>query len=171
MRLSYILTEEDYIQFNINAAEKVESYRKTIKLMILLKKLMLVCAIIMVILMALDYDVNKLILFVGTLGVFLSALYYPKLMRYSIRKNAQSIAKKNADIMLGEVVLELNDEWIIGIRNDSERKVKVNNIKYIEETAEYLFVYISDVEAFIIPRKIFEPKVREDEFLSLLGNI
>lgn len=169
MELSYLITEEDYVQFNINATEKIKSYQRTIKLMRFWKNAMLVCMIVLFILLVLDYNKSNLALFTGSIVVFLSSAYYPKLMAHSIRKNALSIASMNSDSILGDVSLEISEGWISTIKKSSERRVKLTNIKNVTSTRDHIFIYISDVEAFIIPRCVFDSKMSEEKFLSLLG--
>lgn len=168
MRIEYSLKEKDYIQFNINAAMKLETYKKNIKLMKIWNRLMMIVVPINLILLILDYSIFNLSLFIGSIVVFLATFFYPKLTAYFIGKNAERIAVENMESILGEVILEIDDEWISTIRKNSEKKFKINSIKMIEDTSDYLFVYVNEIEAIIIPNDIFESKEKKETFIQLI---
>ena len=70
-----------------------------------------------------------------------------------------------------DVRLELREEGICQFLNGNETKKPYSDIKkvvYVESKA--IYVYISKIEAFIIPFSAFENEAQRNEFLELLAN-
>ena len=98
----------------------LESYKKNMKIVKIWNKLMLGITVTGLILLILEYNISNLILFITSSSVFLVTLFYLKFLMYFISKNTRRIALMNADSILGEVSVEVDDGWISINRKHSD---------------------------------------------------
>lgn len=70
--------------------------------------------------------------------------------------------------LLGTKQYQLTDEGIKEITEISESLTKWKGIQKIEETSEYIFVFIDRIAAYVFPKRAFGSKEELDQFIEIL---
>ena len=70
--------------------------------------------------------------------------------------------------LLGKKTYQLSDEGIREITDNSETLTKWKGIQRIEETNEYVFVFVDRIAAYIFPKREFKSKEELGQFLETL---
>lgn len=154
MEITYELTEEDYVVFNLHHIKNSPILKRNFR--IIRSVLPVIAALIA--------------FFVGT-GVFnqprvywviISLLlmiglwfYYPKVYEQSIRKQAMRLLNEGDNSsFFGVKKLIIEEESIRIIDADaSESKISKKNIKEIKEYENHIILYLSAIQGVIIPRR------------------
>lgn len=104
----------------------------------------------------------------GTFGV-LWYIIYPKYIKWEVSRRTSKLIKEGKDEkILGNKNIKLTPEGIYGTSLYSEEKVKWNSIEHIEETEDYIYIFISSISAFIIPIRAFNDTDTKEAFMMEL---
>ncbi|MCB9203771.1 MAG: YcxB family protein [Flavobacteriales bacterium] len=83
--------------------------------------------------------------------------FYPKYEAKKYEKHFRSHVQENFKADPEKAgKLELGDEYICGSNSLGESKIKVNEVERIDETADYIFIRISNAVAFVVPKQKVE---------------
>lgn len=154
MEVTYVLTEEDYIAFNINHIENSPSQKKVFLLVRYL--LPFVCAVVAYLVGTRVFNQPEVFwLFFSFLLMVGLWFYYPKVYEDSIRKQAIRLLNEGDNSSLfGEKKLMIGQDFIQMIGADaSESIIYRKNIKEIKEYTNQIILYLSAVQGIIIPTK------------------
>ena len=81
-------------------------------------------------------------------------VFYPKRMdKTALAKTKKIIEEGDNTGILGMHKITLNDEEIIHVEPESERKIKWKGIKKLEENDTHYFLYNTAISAIIIPKQ------------------
>lgn len=166
MKYNIYLTDEDYIRFNIFYA----NHSKTGKQSMLMARISLPFLAIAIIIVFLISGVSYGLLV--TEAVFLGVasivwfVYMPKMAEKNIRKK---ICKIKADGKLPfheHAEIEFQDSMIVEKSEQEEIHVKYTDIQNIYLEKDYLYIFYSAVQAFIIPNHCLgEDKERLQQYI------
>lgn len=154
MEVTYVLTEEDYITFNINHIEYSPSQKKIFLLVRYL--LPFACAVVAYLVGTRVFNQPEVFwLFFSFLLMVGLWFYYPKVYEDSIRKQAIRLLNEGDNSSLfGEKKLMIGQDFIQMIGADaSESIIYRKNIKEIKEYTNQIILYLSAVQGIIIPTK------------------
>lgn len=168
MKLKYDLTENDYINFNIYHMKNSKSLKRAMMInRFLVPLIFLVMPFILYYISDISFTYWALIfILVYILWVSFYENYVYRINRKRIKK---MLKEKGNEGLIGENVLEI-DENNIKVTNDSgENTIYVKSIKNIVENDEYIFIYINSISAIIIPIKVFKSTEEKENFNSLLN--
>jgi hypothetical protein len=68
--------------------------------------------------------------------------------------------------ILGKHIFKIDQESIVEITENSE--TRSTQIQRIEETDKHIFIYISSLAAYIIPKRVFANSEEKNNFLNAL---
>lgn len=167
MKVSFELTEKDYVEYNIFHNFNSKSGRKV---------LIISRFIPPVGFMLMPFFLTKvsMVPFWWWLITFtiLSVVWivrYPKNVKRNIAKRIKKMLGEGKNLgLLGNKTIVLTEEAIISEGESGETKTKWNAVERFCETSEYLFVYIAAVMAYIIPVRAFASIEERNEFVLLI---
>lgn len=169
MKINYSLNQDDYLSFNTYHAKNSESVKSNLKIQRFITPLLF---FIFPFIAKNKTDIP----FWYWIGIFsvvyiVWAVYYPKYYFNSIKKGVKKMLKegKNQDL-LGSKTVELRQNDILSSGENSESKVKWNTVERYVETNDHIFIYISAMEAYIVPKRSFNNDEEKTQFIEILNN-
>ncbi len=149
MKIKFVLTETDYLEFQIFAWSKSEVTKKK-------RKNSWVLLTIVPLLFAIYFqtkDNNVLSIYFITLAL-ICALFYPKYFRWNYKRHFKNYINTNYSDRFGETTeLEFSSDHIYSKENAGEGKILFSEIEQLCETATHLYVMITNGMSLIIPKK------------------
>lgn len=168
MEIEFQLLEKDYIKFNIDHSKKSASLKKNIFSQRILGP------IIFLLFPFIISIYSKIpILYWFTIFGILSVLWfvlYPKYFNWEMERRVKKVLREgnNENIYIKRKIV-LSDEGILEKSSIGESYLNWDKVGKIEETNEYIYVYISSVSAHIIPKRVFKDKNEEEMFIRELS--
>lgn len=68
--------------------------------------------------------------------------------------------------LFNQRTLVLTDEGITETSSIGESHIRWDKINHLEETEDYLYIYVSSVSAHIVPKRVFENLSEQEKFIS-----
>lgn len=169
MRLFYTLTKEDYVEFNICHINNTPALKKTMGVQrIGIGLAFFLMPFVMHKITGINFN-----LFMITFSIigFSWIIFYKFIFKLIMTRGVKKMLKKDEEnILLGEKVLELKNKKLIKITKDKEEELLLDTIIKIIENKNNIYIYVSEIEAYIIPDKAFKDNNDRVEFLNFLKN-
>lgn len=151
LEINYILTERDYLKFNLFHAKNSKTVSKSLALQRFLAPVIFLIGAFVFSWIGNESFIGLLITF-SIIGV-LWIIYYPKYFYGLIIKNTRKMLNEGKnDGLLGEHKMILSEIGIIDSNINSETQVKWIGIKKFEEVDNYFYIYNTAVSAYILPK-------------------
>lgn len=167
MIFEYELSKQDYIDFNIYHMKNSDTLKRSLHLQ---QYLLPIFYLIMPFILAGITDI-PLVIWLTTFVIVavLWVIFYPKYFMSSTIKRISKLVDegKNKD-MLGKHCIIVDEDGIVEKTENGESRTKWNGVEKVTETEKYVFIYISSIMAYIIPKSVFVSDIIKNEFLSLL---
>lgn len=155
MEINYELVEQDFLEFNIHHARNSATIKRSILLQRCLGPVMF---------LIMPFYATKqtgiplwywMIIFYTISIIWF--VFYPRYINWQISRGTSKMLRegRNQNIF-GNRSIILMPEGIREIGLHMEEKVSWSSIERIEETEDYIYIYISSVSAYIIPIKAFK---------------
>ncbi|PAB61076.1 YcxB family protein [Anaeromicrobium sediminis] len=157
MKITYDTTKEDY--WNFNKYVKYNNFRT---------KMTIILAIILVpitIYISLGAITNSKIYSLVCAVISFGIIYY--IMVHGTRKRAFKFAEDEGGI-LGKHTIEVSEEGITEKTYYCSRFHIWNSVKNIEMTEEYIFIFLSEIQAYPIPKRAFKTENEAVKFYNFL---
>lgn len=165
MEIEFELREEDYINYNLDHANKSPSIRKSIMIQRLFGPIVFIFAAFLV---SRYSDIPLwywMSLFWITSIVWL--VFYPKYANWEMKRRLKKMLKEGSNKNLfNRRLLTITDKGIRQISSSDESFISWENIVSIDESNNYIYIYHSSVSANIIPKRVFEDEEEEKLFLN-----
>lgn len=162
------LNDEDYLQLNkyhflnsINGKKTLLAYRFVPPVIFFM---------IVVILFVIDSDF-ELILFESIVMIIMSALwiaYSKKILFKNMKKEIERVKKEGKLPYSKDALLRFDDEGIHEITPNSENKSQYSLIEKIAVTENAIYIFISAVQAYILPVTTFSDEAEKLKFLDFI---
>lgn len=167
MKIEYNLIKDDYIEFNMHYIDTSRTVKRT--LLIQQYGVGLVFLII-------PYFFSKLVGTPMTLSyivygaVFLAwILYYPRYFISVTKRRIIKMIDENGDSSIyGMQSIALTETGIEQESNTGESRTSWSGIERIDETPEYIYIYIGTMNAYLVPNRAFDDDAQRAEFLKIL---
>ncbi|MGB7606678.1 MAG: YcxB family protein [Lutisporaceae bacterium] len=167
MKIEFNLTKEDYIAFNIHHIDN----SPTIKRSLLIQRYGVSLIFLIVPFIFSRMSGVPWMLSLAVYGVIFLAwiTYYPKYFMYVTKKRVIRLIEEgdNSDI-LGTYSVTLTEEGVEQTSNSEESKSSWNAIQRIEETPDYFYIYISAINAYLVPIRAFGGITEKAVFMQIL---
>ena len=150
LQLNYKLTDEDYIEFNeFHQLIHSEVGKRN------LFKLRLIGPMISILARA---EIMLIVTEVIVLCIFsiVCVTQAKKIMKRGIRKTILKMKETEGLPFAGETTLNFTEDQIIEITKGQEVKVDYKKVEDVCETEEAFYVYMSSVQAIIIPKRVLD---------------
>ncbi len=169
MEIEYDRTPDDLIAFNLYHLHNSPNLKRQIRISMGLFGI-LIASFLLVIFVA----GNKVLLciffifsIIGGIGLFLSLpRYYDQ---QTVKLTKRLLAEGRNEGLIDHTKVILTPEAIIGQTSRGEEKVFWHSVNQAVETATYIFLYVSSMNAYIIPRRAFSSDEQRLSFLSLVN--
>jgi hypothetical protein len=164
MKLSYTVSEDDYIQYSIFHYENSKAGKSQRKIFLVL---------LVVGLLGLDYLMNGRIslTLMATLTIFCGIWFafgkklYRKFLAFLVK---QQLSEGKRNEFTGFRTLELLRDTIRMVGEQRTVEVPYESVERLANDNERLYVYIGSMSAFIIPLSVFANEEENQEFLRIL---
>lgn len=168
MTINYELTKQDYIDFNMHHIATSPTMKRALFIQrFILPILFLVLPIFLI--QITDIPLWYWFSVLGTASVLWIVLY-PKSVNRSVAKRiSKMISEGSATGIVGTHCLSLTEQGIVDKTEYSETRYHV--IERIEESEKHIFIYVSAVMAYIIPKRVFPTSDEADEFRIALKKL
>lgn len=160
LKLNYKLTDEDYIEFNeFHQLVHSEIGKRNLFFLRLSGPIISILAIIIFILARAEVMliiVEAIVLFIFSVVEISQA---KKIMKRGIRKTILKMKEKEGLPFAEETTLNFTEDQIIEITKNQELKVDYKKVEDICETEKAFYIYISSMQALIIPKRVLDQKM------------
>lgn len=145
------LTDEDYIRFNIFYANHSKAGKRALYLARIAFPVLSLAVLTVFFGAGAEYGKIAVhaILFLAV--SFLWVFYVPKVIEKSIRKNINKMKEDGKLPFHEHAQIEFQEDKIVEKNEQEEVRVKYTDIEQICLTSEYLYIFYSAVQAFILP--------------------
>jgi len=165
MKLQYELTNQDFIDFNINFIETSPVMKRSLLIQRIMFPILLLASPAT---LSNLFDVPFMVLMTlfGVLAI-LWALFYLKWFKFRIaRKSEKLIASGKVPGIVGPHELFI-EQGIISDKT-SANITRYETIEKVVESRTHIFIYVSQVMAYIVPKKVFTTPSEMETFRGIL---
>ncbi|SDM29594.1 YcxB-like protein [Paenibacillus sp. OK060] len=158
MKLKFNLEFEDLVDLQKNVVLKSSQHRKYRWIMLFLFTVLLFVTV-------LRASVSPISLGIILFFIITFPFVFTKLSIYSL---IRTLKKQNLSMLVGNNLLFLNDEGIVRSTETANSSFKWNDFKIIRQDADHYFLYVSDLQAVIIPKRALDTEETTREFKYFL---
>ena len=157
LQLNYKLTDEDYIEFNeFHQLIHSEVGKRNLFLLKLIGPMISVLAIVIFILARAEIMLIVIEAIVLCIFSMVWIALAKKIMKRGIRRTILKMKETEGLPFAEETTLNFTEDQIIEITKNQEMKVDYKKIQDVCETEKAFYVYISSMEALIIPKRVLD---------------
>lgn len=164
MKLSFELTEQDYIDFNLHYFDTSPTMRRSHN------KSRLAGTLLFFVLPPVLRNMTDIPFWywMTTLGIagILWFFYFPKMMKRLYTKQIRKLLKEQKNYFIGKKTLELTSDGILTKGEDGESTVLYSSISKLQQHNGAIYLYNSAVSAIIIPADAFLSEKERNDFLN-----
>ena len=159
MRQTIEITREDFLKFNKHILLKTRFKRSFIIASIFI--------IFWIIILNINQPLNfkiiiiEIVIFYLAWGVLIYVFYQLSFQRIKRMPDQNGI-------IIGKKTYIIQDNGFKEITDSSETITKWNGIKTIEETKDYIYVFVDKIAAYIIPKRSFIDETEGELFIKIL---
>jgi hypothetical protein len=95
--------------------------------------------------------------------------YSKKMILKSMKKRIEKMKKEGRLPYSNEAILKFDDEGIYEITPDTENKTKYSLVEKIAETEKAIYIYVSSLQAYILPLTAFSEETEKLRFLEFIN--
>ncbi|MGE8082038.1 YcxB family protein [Peribacillus loiseleuriae] len=167
MELKYEMTKDDHLAFNLHYVK----HSKTIKQSLFMQRF-LVPIIFLILPFVLFWMIGEFLI-----GFFITfalisivwIVFYPKYFYGHIIRNVKKVLNEGSnDNLLGQHVFISTEDGFIEKSRVGETKIGWSSIERIEENEDYFFLFISTMNAYIVPKRSFPDKASQEDFKKMI---
>lgn len=166
MKRNYVLTKEDYVDFNLFYYKiNPQMKRKRIMQTIIFPIIYLLIPVFLKIYKNTPYN-QTLPIFIVVSIIWILA--YPKLSKWAIKKNVRKVienSEKNGGNLTGNYSIEENEDGITIMNDVGKIFIEWSQILYVREDKERIYIFINQATAYIVKKSAFS-LVDKDEFIK-----
>jgi hypothetical protein len=166
-KVEYDLTKEDYIAFNMHHID----HSPTIKRSLFIQRYVVALVFLVVpFIFSNMTGVPVLLPLIVYGGIFIAwILYYPRYFVATTKKRIlKMIDEGGNDSLFGPRTMILSESGVEEISDMGESRSSWRSVEKIDETAEHIYIYISSVNAYLVPVRAFADRTQKEVFLERL---
>lgn len=165
IKISCDLTKQDYVDFNLFHL----AHSKTGK-----KALFIQRYIISIIFLIAPFVLQNVLdtpfwYLVGgfVLAYILWVIFYPRRFKRNVAKQVEKMIDEGKNVsLIGNNDIIIDEEGIERINDKSQTKNDWASVESIEQSDDHIFIYVSAISAHIVPKRAFEDKAGESQFVK-----
>jgi hypothetical protein len=166
-KVEYDLTKEDYIAFNMHYLD----HSPIIKRSLFIQRYVVALVFLAFPFIFSNMSGVPLLLPLIVYGAIFIAwiVYYPRYFKATTKKRIlRMIDEGSNDNLFGPRSMILSESGVEEISDHGESRSSWRSIEKIDETVDYIYIYISSINAYLVPIRAFEGRTQKDEFLQRL---
>lgn len=167
MQIEFDFTKEDYLEYNMHHI----STSKTLRRMVLIQQYGLSLVYLIVPFALARFTEIPFVYWMVVFGIvyLFWILFYPRYFKSSARKRIDKMVDEGKNTsMFGKHVITLDEDGMLETTAKGESKISWDAVEKVEETDGYIYIYISSVNAYVIPVRAFESEGHRNGFLDTL---
>lgn len=166
MKFEFELTEQDYIDFNMFYMYDSKYLRRQIKASHIICTIIPVLMGIFTLLVTDNKEYTFFILMIVLSIVIL--IFFPKLFKRIILKKTKKYLFEKKNTVLGNKILEFDEEGINEKTSHGESVTKYSAIIDIKKSDKAIYLFNTAFSAFIIPVRVFTSVEEKEKFLNFI---
>lgn len=169
MNINYDLTKEDYIEYNLHFISTSQSMKKSIFIQRYIISLIFLVSPFIAVKITNAPLTYWIVVFIVVYVLWVA--FYVRFLKRSVKKRIEKLVAegKNTNIF-GNHSLTLTEEGIIETSSSGEAKTNWSAVEKVYDTEKYLYIYISSINAYIIPVRAFKSLDEKNEFLRKIND-
>lgn len=170
MELTYDLTKEDYLAFQLHTAKQSETVKRALIMQRMMGPVLFLLFTLVVSWVTEEWLLGLFITF--AVASVLWVILYPKFFYGYIKRNVNKMLNESRKgNMFGLHTLVMDKKGFTEKNRAGEKKTNWAGIERIDEDEAYFFLFTSIVEAYIIPKRSFKNAERQEEFKTLVKSV
>ena len=162
MTIKFNISEEDYVNFNIDHFHKIKPMKGS---EFLLRFLLPLAMFILCVLM----NVEHLILLIVILYAIIWIGFFQKFMRRARKSSTLNFIRKGkANDFIGNQSVTLEDDAIEITNAVSLSKIKYQAVEDIYYSSNLYYIYVGAIKAVLVPYSAFSGEKQRQEFFDIL---
>jgi len=154
MKITIDITKEDYWKFNQYTMFQMPRYRtKTYFSLIVFP---------FIIVILLNYVVHNWA-YAIVVGL-ISGIFIDIYVIFSMKRRIMKLVDNSPGI-IGEHIVEVNASGLYSSTSINQSQYLWNGIQELRQNQEFIYIYINNIQGFIIPKRSFASKAEENEFM------
>jgi hypothetical protein len=166
--LSYELSEQDYIDFQLDYVSHANNIKQQIsknRILVSIFYIIIAASMLLIFNNNYKYIVSIFIIIAGSYHVITFRQQYIKKVIKMVKKMTES---GKADKTLGKKEILLEDDILTYTEETGTTVITIDKLKEIRESLSCIFLYKDDISAFIISKKAFPSKEDERQFYNFI---
>ncbi|MBS3990678.1 MAG: YcxB family protein [Erysipelothrix sp.] len=164
------LDEDDYLQFNMYHLLNSSNGKQLLLLYRLIIPLISFISITIFINEDSDLQFVLIATLVSVIISILGIIFSKKVIFMFLKKGIQNLKKEGKLPYSKNTILKFDDDFIYEFTHNAENKTKYAMIEKIVVTEKIIYIYISSVQAYLLPKSAFTNDLEKDEFLNFINN-
>ena len=165
MLVKYEVTKQDYIDFNLNFVDT----SKVMKRSIFIKRFfypVIFLAVASLLESVFSLPITFLLIVTAVLSVFWILFYVKWFKKLVVQKVEKLLKSGKVTGLIGKHELELGEGYLTDTTKESYTRYET--VEKVITTETHIFIYVSQVMAYIVPKKTF---AKEDQLEAFLDKI
>ncbi len=165
--INYEITLEDILQFNLYVQKQSPSQQRFISFIQYFFPIIIIFLSFYLIYMV-GLQLQSILYIIFSILWF---VFIPKLIRITTKYQAKRLLGEGKNsAMLGNFILTLSENSIHYRSDSGESTTHWNGINKISESNQYIYIFLSSISAYIIPKKAFAKDEELNNFLDFAKN-
>ena len=163
MTIQYCVTEEDYINFNVEASIRVN------KRMLAIFRFGIPVLLLAIVLINIVFNELSIIDFALVVMSLILIIWFPVFFKNSLRKQILKFIKLGrSNDFIGEQTMILEDTYIKSFNKSGEGKTQYSVVESIRYFSNIYCIYVGSIKAFVVPESAFTDEAQKREFFDIL---
>ncbi|KZR58940.1 YcxB family protein [Pseudobacillus badius] len=166
MKLSYELTKEDYLAFNLYYIKNSAAITKSLFAQRFFPPIAFLVLPFIFTGITGEFLVGLSVVFMLTAVAWM--MFYPRYFYWHVKNGVnKALNEGKNENLIGEHTFTLHEDGFIEKNKVEERKVSWSGIEKVAENEEYYFLFFSSMSAYILPKRAFADEEAKRQFRQL----
>ena len=163
---NYTLDEKDYLQFANYHYKTAPSQKRTALIVRLLAVLLLLSGVVLALLSG---GFHSAVHVLAMIFAGITLLGWGLIMRIAIKIQIKAM-KRDGKAPYGEASqVHFGEDDVHSVSESTETRAKYASLGRICEDGNAVYIYMNAIQAFVIPRRVFESEAQKAEFLAFIS--
>jgi hypothetical protein len=103
-----------------------------------------------------------------TLAAVASNLLVKPVFISMMKKSIESTKKRGKSPYERDIIMKFGEDWFFEITSETESKSKYSVIDRVIKGNKAVYVFVNDVQLYLIPFSVFDSEQQEEEFIDFI---
>ncbi|MEG0641536.1 MAG: YcxB family protein [Clostridium sp.] len=167
MKIKYSITKDDYLKFNMYHLESSPGVKKELIIHRFVVPILIIgLAFALAVLTGMPLTIGVPVCVVGAICW---SVFYPKFYKKNALRNVSKMLGRGVQSeSISKNSITVQDEGIYASSQAGQTLHKWNEVIKFHETADHIFIYVTQKLAHVIPKRAFKDKEEENEFIEII---